>query len=158
MHSNPSPPVPKSMHLELPLQRPKNLHHIPKLLHGEIRQLPVQIPHIQILHPHIRRPQIQEDAEPLGVGALAVGPVFPVALVDEAALGEFLEPGDHLRAHGEGELFGSVAVVLAVGFGDEDVLVAVAFGDVDAVGTGWPAESSVVWESATAWGGKGAHR
>lgn len=69
-----------------------------------------------------------------------------MAGIDEAALGQFSQPLDHLGADGEGEEAGAGAVG-EPGVGcDEDVLVAFSAGDVDFVGTGGPWYGAVCGE------------
>lgn len=143
MHRTLRPLEPKSMDFEFPNHGPVNRYQFAKFLEGEISLFPVQIARI-VIGVHVRWVEVQEDGELLGDVAVAVGFVFPVAFVDEAALWEFFEPFDHLRADAEGEYSSSRAVIAVVVFGDEDVLVAFSFWDVDIIWAWWPHYGPVV--------------
>lgn len=137
MHRTICPPEPQRMQLKNPIHRPIKTNHLPKLLQREISQLPIQVPSI-VIRVHISWFKLQEDAQFLSEGRVAEGLVFPVALVNEAALGQFPQPLDHLSTDGEGEEAGAQAVGEPVVGSDEYVLVASPAGDVDFVGIGGP--------------------
>lgn len=125
------------MEFESPHHGPVKRYQLAEFLEGEISLFSVQIARM-VIGVHVGWVEVQEDGELLGDVAVAVGFVFPVAFVDEAALGELFEPFDHLGADAEGEYSGSRAVVAVVVFGEEDVLVAFSVWDVDIIWAWWP--------------------
>lgn len=138
MHDDFRPLQPKSMQLELPLQRTKDFEHDLELLKGKVGQFSVQIVCMKVGANVRRGYEAHPDAELLCVGSLTIGFVFPMRSVDEIPWAKTSQPFDHLTADFQSQSPSSIAMVHVVTFGDEKVLVAFPFGDIDSIWTMWP--------------------